>query len=144
MERAVPWAALTALVAPYYHQDKRGRPPFSAGSMLRIHFLQQWFALADPAMEEALSDVPLFREFAKLPTGVVRLPDAATILRFRHLLRTGGLAGRILTVFVDTLRGKHCCQMKCNTCGRAVKLIKQHLEADLHELRREMMQGQDN
>ena len=52
--------------------------------MLRIHYLQQWFALSDPAIEEALHDMPVFREFAKLGDGVTRLPDETTILRFRH------------------------------------------------------------
>jgi IS5 family transposase len=86
MERVVPWAALVQIVEPYYSRAKTGRPPFGIETMLRIHFMQQWFALSDPAMEEALHDVPLFREFAKLGDGVTRLPDETTILRFRHLL----------------------------------------------------------
>ena len=53
--------------------------------MLRIHYLQQWFAPSHPAMEKALHDMPLFREFANLATGVTRLPDETSILRFRHL-----------------------------------------------------------
>jgi transposase, IS5 family len=52
--------------------------------MLRIHYLQQWFRLSDPAMEEALHDVPLCFEFAKLRGATARLPDETTILRFRH------------------------------------------------------------
>jgi len=107
MESAVPWAEVNALVVPHYHQDKGGQWAFSAGSMLRIYFLQQWFALADPVKEVAPSDVPLFREFAQLPADVARLPDATTILRFRHLLQTRGLAGLILTVFHDSFCGKH-------------------------------------
>jgi IS5 family transposase len=61
--------------------------------MLRIHFMQQWFTLSDPAMEEALHDVPLFREFAGLDNWNTRLPDESTILRFRHLLEKHKLAG---------------------------------------------------
>ncbi|MCC5612950.1 transposase, partial [Nostoc sp. CHAB 5834] len=60
MERVVPWVALVALIAPYAPEGKRGRPPFAVETMLRIHFMQQWFTLSDPAMEEALHDVPLF------------------------------------------------------------------------------------
>ena len=60
--------------------------------MLRIHFMQQWFTLSDPAMEEALHDVPLFREFAGLDGWDARLPDESTILRFRHLLEKHKLA----------------------------------------------------
>ena len=58
-------------------------PPFALETMLRVHFLQQWFSLSDPAMEEAFFDTPLYREFAQLDvTG--RMPDESTILRFRH------------------------------------------------------------
>ena len=107
MERVVPWSALVALIEPHYTKKSSvGRPPFALASMLRIHFLQQWFALSDPAMEEALFDVPLFREFAQLPTGVARLPDESTILRFRHLLEQHGLAAQILAAVNDTLSAK--------------------------------------
>lgn len=64
MEHVVPWPALEALIAPHAPEGRRGRPPFAVATMLRIHFMQQWFTLSDPAMEEALHDVPLFREFA--------------------------------------------------------------------------------
>jgi IS5 family transposase len=47
----VPWGELVALVSPYLPEGRRGRPPFSPEAMLRIHFMQQWFALSDPAME---------------------------------------------------------------------------------------------
>jgi IS5 family transposase len=110
MERVVPWSKLTALIEPHYGAKGKtsgvGRPPFALHTMLRIHFLQQWFALSDPAMEEALFDVPLFREFAQLPSGVARLPDESTILRFRHLLEKHHLAPRILAAVNDTLRAK--------------------------------------
>ena len=66
MEQVVPWSALVDLIAPYYPEGKTGRPPFSLHTMLRIHFLQQWFTLSDPAMEEAFFDTPLYREFAQL------------------------------------------------------------------------------
>jgi IS5 family transposase len=82
---------LIALIEPHYPTGKTGRPPFPIATMLQIHFIQQWFSLSDPAMEEALYDVPLYREFAGLDGGMVRLPDESTILRFRHLLETHGL-----------------------------------------------------
>ena len=66
MERVVPWFALVQLVAPFAPEGKKGRPPFSVETMLRVHFMQQWFTLSDPAMEEALHDIALFREFAGL------------------------------------------------------------------------------
>ena len=96
MERVVPWAALVQVVEPYYPKARTGRPPFGIETMLRIHYLQQWFALSDPAMEEALHDMPVFREFAKLGDGVTRLPDETTILRFRHLLEKHELAPQVL------------------------------------------------
>jgi IS5 family transposase len=74
--------------------------------MLQIHFMQQWFGLSDPAMEEALYDVPLYREFAGLHEGMTRLPDESTILRFRHLLETHGLAAQMLTLVNEILSEK--------------------------------------
>ncbi|MEY2932845.1 MAG: hypothetical protein RL033_3594 [Pseudomonadota bacterium] len=106
MNRVVPWAALVELVAPHAPEGKRGRPPFAVETMLRIHFMQQWFTLSDPAMEEALHDVPLFREFAGLDNWSTRLPDESTILRFRHLLEKHKLAERMLVTVNELLRGK--------------------------------------
>ena len=105
MERVVPWAALVDLVAPFAPEGKKGRPPFAVETMLRIHFMQQWFTLSDPAMEEALHDVPLFREFVSLGWDS-RLPDESTILRFRHLLEKHKLAEQILALVNDLLTGK--------------------------------------
>jgi len=106
MERVVPWAELVGLVSPYLPEGKRGRPPFSPETMLRIHFMQQWFALSDPAMEEALHDVALFREFAGLESWGERLPDESTILRFRHVLDKHKLAPQILQIVNDLLTAK--------------------------------------
>ena len=106
MERVVPWAALVELVAPFAPEGRRGRPPFSVDTMLRIHFMQQWFTLSDPAMEEALHDVPLFREFAGLGGWSDRLPDESTILRFRHLLEKHKLAAQILGLVNELLCAK--------------------------------------
>lgn len=106
MERVVPWKILVRIVEPHYPKAKTGRPPFGIETMLRIHYLQQWFALSDPAMEEALHDMPVFREFARLDEGVVRLPDETTILRFRHLLEKHDLAVDMLRVVNDLLQAK--------------------------------------
>jgi len=95
MERVVPWDALVALIAPFYPQGRTGRPPFSLETMLRTHFMQQWFTLSDPAMEEAFFDTPLYSEFAKLDA-FGRMPDESTILRFRHRLEKHKLAEQIL------------------------------------------------
>ena len=92
MERVVPWGDLVSLIAPYMPEGRRGRPPFCIEAMLRIHFMQQWFTLSDPAMEEALHDVPLFRDFAGLGGWDEHLPDESTILRFRNVLEEHKLA----------------------------------------------------
>lgn len=106
MERVVPWSDLVALIAPYMPEGRRGRPPFAIEAMLRIHFMQQWFTLSDPAMEEALHDVPLFRDFAGLGGWDDRLPDESTILRFRHLLEEHKLAPEILKTINALLQAK--------------------------------------
>jgi len=106
MERVVPWSALVAIVEPHCPRAKTGRPPFAVETMLRIHYLQQWFSLSDPAMEEALHDTPLFREFAKIDQGMTRLPDETTILRFRHLLERHDLAPDMLRLVNDILGAK--------------------------------------
>ena len=102
MDQVVPWVALEELIAPYYPEGRKGRPPFSLLTMLRIHFMQQWFTLSDPAMEEAFFDTPLYREFAQLEE-FGRLPDESTILRFRHRLEKHKLAEQILATVNDIL-----------------------------------------
>ena len=104
MERVVPWAALVQIVEPHCPRAKTGRPPFAVETMLRIHYLQQWFGLSDPAMEEALHDVALYREFAKLDGAAARLPDERTILRFHHLLEQHDLAPDMLRLVNDLLQ----------------------------------------
>ena len=84
MNRVVPWAALGGLVTPHAPAGRRGRPPFPVETMLRIHFMQQWFGLSDPAMEEALFDVPLYREFALIRARTV---DTFGNLRFYRTAR---------------------------------------------------------
>jgi IS5 family transposase len=108
MNLVVPWAELVSLIAPHAPQPgtKGGRPPFAVETMLRIHFLQQWFNLSDPAMEEALYDTPMFREFAGLDIGEDHLPDESTILRFRHLLEAHQLSIQILATVNATLSAK--------------------------------------
>ena len=105
MERVVPWQALVDLITPYAPDGKRGRPPFAVETMLRIHFMQQWFTLSDPAMEEALHDVPLFREFAGLNWDTP-VPDETTILRFRRLLEEHKLSAEILALINELLSAK--------------------------------------
>ena len=108
MNLVVPWTELVLLIAPHAPTPgaKGGRPPFAVETMLRIHFVQQWFNLSDPAMEEALYDTPMFREFVGLDAGEDNLPDESTILRFRHLLEAHDLSLQILATVNATLAAK--------------------------------------
>ncbi|MFM9429134.1 IS5 family transposase, partial [Variovorax sp. GrIS 2.14] len=94
------------LIQPHAPAGKTGRPPFAVETLLRIHFMQQWFTLSDPAMEEALYDTPLYCEFARLDPGISRLPDESTILRFRHLLESNDLALQIMATVNAMLTAK--------------------------------------
>jgi IS5 family transposase len=105
MERVVPWQEFVALIAPHAPVKATGRKPFPIEAMLRIHLLQQWFGLTDVAMEEALYDVPLYRQFAGLG-GMSRLPDRVSILRFRHLLERHRLAEQFLQTVNAQLSAK--------------------------------------
>jgi len=95
MNAVIPWAALLVLLRRHAPESRMGRPPFALETMLRIHLLQQFFGLSDPAMEEALHDVPLYREFARLDVGMSRMPDESTILRFRHFLEAHQLGAAL-------------------------------------------------
>ena len=108
MNLVVPWAELVKLIQPFAPaaRTQGGRPAFAVETMLRIHFLQQWFGLSDPAMEEALHDISLYCEFAKLDPGAMRLPDESTILRFRHLLEEHNLSVQLLATINATLATK--------------------------------------
>ena len=92
MEQVVPWPRLVARLQPLYPKGERGRPPVPLERMLRIHFLQQWYALADQAVEEALYDSQAMRGFAGIDLAVDAVPDETTILNFRHWLERHDLA----------------------------------------------------
>ena len=92
MNAVVPWFRLEGLIEPVYPKAGRGRRPMPLSVMLRIHFMQHWFGYSDPAMEEALHDIPLLRQFAGLDAFEDTIPDETTILKFRHLLEANALA----------------------------------------------------
>jgi IS5 family transposase len=86
MEALVPWAEFCALIEPHYPKAGNGRPPVGLERMLRMYCIANWFNLADEACEDALYDVAVFREFCRIDLGRERVPDATTLLNFRHLL----------------------------------------------------------
>ena len=106
MNAVVPWTSLVGIIQGYAPVAKSGRPPFPIETMLRIHFLQLWNNYSDPAMEEALHDMAVYRWFAGLDSGASRLPDESTILRFRHFLEEFGLTKIILAEVNAILQSK--------------------------------------
>jgi IS5 family transposase len=91
MSAVVPWDRFEQLIVVHYPASGRGRRPYPLRSMLKIHFMQQWFGLSDPAMEEALWETPLLRDFAGIGLDFEGVPDETTILNFRHLLEKHAL-----------------------------------------------------
>jgi IS5 family transposase len=96
MNVVVPWAELVALVEPHYPKGETGRPPVGVERMLRIYFLQQWFDLSDPAVEDALYDSLTMRNFVGIDLGREPAPDETTVCKFRHLLERHGLGRKLL------------------------------------------------
>jgi transposase, IS5 family len=95
MDRVVPWRELGARIEPVYPKAGNGRPPVGVERMLRLYFLQHWFNLSDPAVEETLYDSPTMRAFVGIDLGREPVPDETTVCKFRHLLEQQGL-GRVL------------------------------------------------
>lgn len=98
MEKVVPWADLVRLIEPHYPKGERGRPPIGIERMLRIYFLQQWYSLADELLEETIYDSQAMRGFLGIDLGSESVPDATTLLKFRHLLEKHDLTLGILEV----------------------------------------------
>jgi len=95
MEVLMPWAEFCALIEPYYPKAGNGRPPVGLERMLRMYCVANWFNLSDIACEDALYDVPVFREFCRIDLGRERVPDATTLLNFRHLLEAHHLGAAL-------------------------------------------------
>ena len=105
MEGLVPWARLVALIVPFYPKGERGRPPMGIEKMLRVYFLQQWYSLADEALEDALYDSQALRAFVGIDLGSgAAVPDATTLLHFRHLLEAHALTQAIFAEVNALLR----------------------------------------
>jgi IS5 family transposase len=106
MDRIVPWAELTAVVDPVYPNvsEAGGRPPIALERMLRIYFLQLWFNLSDPAVEEALYDSAAMRGFVGVDLGAEAAPDETTVCKFRHLLERNKLGKKLLSSVNEHLK----------------------------------------
>jgi transposase, IS5 family len=106
MERVVPWPELCRLIEPVYPKPGNGRPPVGLERMLRIYFLQHWFNLSDPAVEEALYDSVAMRRFVGIDLGREPAPDETTVCRFRHLLEAHDLGRRLFEAVHRHLEAK--------------------------------------
>lgn len=105
MDTVIPWRELCEVIEPFYPKpDGAGRPAKALQMMLRIHFLQHWFNLSDPAMEEALYDSRAMRRFAGIDLGETPVPDETTILKFRHLLEAHNLGERLFALIGEYLQ----------------------------------------
>ncbi|MEO6908331.1 MAG: IS5 family transposase [Abditibacteriaceae bacterium] len=106
METIVPWLDFESLIEPHYPKAGNGRQPMGLSSMLRIYFMQQWFQLSDPGMEDALYDSQSMQRFAGLEVGRDAIPDESTILHFRHLLEKYHLTEQMFSSVRDDLQSK--------------------------------------
>ena len=97
MEEVIPWKPLLAVIEPFYPKGERGRPPVGLERMLRVYFLQQWYGLADEALEDALYDSQALQQFARIDLSAEGVPDATTLLNFRRLLETHDLCKGLFT-----------------------------------------------
>lgn len=97
MEQVVPWSRLMEVIEPHYPKSgKRGRPPIGLERMLRMYFVQQWYGLADEAVEDAIYDSQALRNFMDIDLSRQSVPDATTLMGFRHLLEANNLAQALL------------------------------------------------
>jgi IS5 family transposase len=105
MEQAVPWSRLVERLAPLYPKGERGRPPIPLERMLRVYFVQQWYGLSDEGLEDALYDSQALRRFAGIELNRDPVPDATTVLHFRHWLEwhelTKGLFDEVIAMLEE-------------------------------------------
>src|SRR5574338_678265 len=106
MDQVIPWSRLLALIEPHYPKGSGGRPVMPLERMLRIYFMQQWFNLSDPGMEDALYDSESMRRFAGVELVEDAIPDETTILKFRHLLEQHKLTEAIFVEIRGLLESK--------------------------------------
>ena len=114
MEELVPWTRLVGLIKPHYPSGRRGRPPMGIEKMLRVYFLQQWYGLADEALEDAIYDSQAMRLFVGIDLSQEGVPDATTLLKFRHLLERHDLTRSIFEE-ITTMLSEQKCLMKEGT-----------------------------
>ena len=103
MDEIIPWSHWISLIQPYYYNNKRGRRPIDIEIMLRMYLMQNWFNLSDEGMEEAIYDSYAMRKFLKINFLDEQVPDATTLLKFRHLLEKHHIGEKIFQDVTDRL-----------------------------------------
>jgi IS5 family transposase len=143
MHKIIPWPALCAIIEPHYPKRGNGRPPIGLERMLRIHFIQHWFNLADFACEEALYDSASLRRFVGIDLGCEAVPDATTMLKFRHLLEQHKLGeklfaevGRVLTGSGMSLKTGTIVDATIIAAPSSTKNRKQERDPEMHQTRK--------
>jgi IS5 family transposase len=106
MEKMVPWREWVALIEPHYPPGKRGRPPIGCERMLRLYLLQVWYHLSDEGLEDAVYDSQALRQFSRIDLSSESVPDATTLLKFRHLLETHHLTEKMFAQLSGSLSDK--------------------------------------
>lgn len=143
MNRIMPWSDLCAVVEAHYPKRGNGRPPIGLERMLRIHFIQHWFNLADFACEEALYDSASLRSFVGIDLGREPVPDATTLLKFRHLLEQHQLGerlfaevGRVLQLSGITLKTGTIVDATLIAAPSSTKNAKKERDPEMHQTRK--------
>jgi IS5 family transposase len=143
MHKIIPWSALCAIIEPHYPKRGNGRPPIGLERMLRIHFIQHWFNLADFACEEALYDSASLRRFVGIDLGCEAVPDATTMLKFRHLLEQHKLGeklfaevGRVLAGSGMSLKTGTIVDATIIAAPSSTKNRKQERDPEMHQTRK--------
>src|SRR6266403_1713908 len=119
MEAIIPWPSLLAVLEPFYPKGERGRPPVGLERMLRMYFLQQWYGLADEALEDTIYDSQAMQGFARIDLAAEGVPDATTLLKFRRLLETHDLCKGLFTAINADLTARGLMMREGRLTGRS-------------------------
>lgn len=114
MDQVIPWTELVQAIRPHYYDNEVGRPARDLLLMLKIYFLQQWFNLSDPSVEDEIYDRSSFRQFLGIDLMKETVPDETTVCKFRHLLEQYKLQEQFLEI-VNALLEKKGYLMKKGT-----------------------------
>jgi IS5 family transposase len=108
MDKIIPWDEWVSIISPYYPSGKRGRPVRGIETMLRMYFLQIWFSLSDEMTEESIYDSHAMKKFMRVNFGNEQVPDATTLLKFRHLLEENNLCEKLFKDLNERLESNGC------------------------------------